>query len=79
MTRPANHADNDDTPLTPEERAIWRALWRIPSFRTHHGFRPLGTPTQKEIAAFLGITPQAVSDIERRALIKIKLALIIKK
>lgn len=70
-----NRRKKTPQPLTPEEWAIWRALWRIPEFRRHYGLDRT-PPRLAEIAAFLGITHQAVSLIERRAIRKLKLALL---
>lgn len=50
----------------------------MPEFRRHYGLDRT-PPRLTEIAAFLGITHQAVSLIESRALRKLKLALLKKQ
>lgn len=63
-----------DANMTPEEWAIWNALWCIPEFRQHYGVYHKGELTQQEIASYIGLPRQSVQYYEKKALRKLKIA-----
>lgn len=74
--QPSNDTVDMEANMTPEEWAIWNALWSIPEFRKYYGIDHRGELTQQEIASYIGLPRQSVQYYERKALRKLKIAYI---